>query len=476
MSTVDATSRLDNRYFQSIISPFLKPGLPFADVLSAEDIREAFQDQDGLFGQNDIFSTPVVLWAFLSQVLQDGKGAACAAAVAQIATYCTQMDLPSPCGDTGDYCRARAKLNTTALRHLVGQTAGKLQQQADPSWLWHGLHAKLVDGFTFTMMDTPQNQEQFPQTSSQLPGVGFPMARACAILSLSTATIQDVAIGPCKGKETGETALLRSMMDGLDENDVVVFDRYYCSYMMLALLAKRGIHVCTRLHQRRKYDLRKGKRLGHGDRLVTWERPARPQWMSEDLYAQIPETLTVRELQFTVTEPGRRAKTITVVTTLLDPDLYPKEDLADLFGYRWNVELDIRQIKQALHLSHVCCKSPDMVLRHLLVTLLAYNLIRTLLAAAAAEHGCQPRQLGFTFACQMVLSWWQLLSTGTCRNPDRLWKQTLQQIAANKVANRPGRVEPRVLKRRVGKYPLMKAPRQQLQAELLRGITPAKKR
>jgi hypothetical protein len=354
------------------------------------------------------------------------------------------------------------------LRRLVGLAAEDLEQAADPSWLWHGMHAKLVDGFTFTMMDTPANQRRFPQAKTQAPGVGLPIARACAILSLATAAIQDIAVGPYEGKETGETALLRSLLDGLDEGDLVVFDRYFCSYMMLALLSLRGVQVCTRLHQRRPRDFRRGRRLGEYDHLVTWTRPVRPSWMAEDLYAQIPETLTLRELQFVVTEPGRRVSLITVITTLTDPAAYPKEDLADLFGCRWNVELDIRAIKQTLHLDYILCKSPAMVLLHLWVTLLAYNLLRKLIATAAAVHGKQPRQLGFTLACQTVLSSWMLLSTGQCRDARGLWKRALTRIAANEVANRPGRIEPRVLKRRRHGYPLMQHPRQELREKLLK--------
>ncbi|MCY3019785.1 MAG: transposase, partial [Planctomycetota bacterium] len=179
----------------------------------------------------------------------------------------------------------------------------------------------------------------------------------------------------------------------------------------------------------------------------------------------------LRELQFVVSRPGYRSKVITVITTLTDPVAYPKEEVATLFGYRWNVELDIRAIKQTLHLDHIQCKSPAMVLLHLSVTLLAYNLIRGLIATAAAVHGKQPRQLGFTLACQTVLASWMLLSTGVCRDARSLWEHALTRIAANEVANRPGRVEPRVLKRRRHGYKLMQRSRQELKAELLAGIT-----
>lgn len=453
--------------FDLVAEPFLQgQGLPFADVLGAESIQRVFSQEDALFGQDDIFSTQIVLWAFLAQTLRDGKGAACSAAVADIAAYLLQTGQCPPCGDTGDYCRARAKLSLTALRRLVVESARQLQRDADESWLWKGLHAKLVDGFTFTMPDTPENQEAFPQLNAQSPGVGFPIARACTVISLATACVCDVAIGPYEGKQTGENALLRGMLDTFDEGEVVVFDRYYCSFMMLAMLSRGGVHVCTRQHQRRASDFRRGRRLGQDDQLITWTRPAKPPWMSEAQYEQIPETLTLRELRYDVSVPGRRTKTLTVVTTLTDPEAYSKEDIAELYGLRWNVELDIRNIKQALGLDHVRCKTPEMVRRELWVTLLAYNLIRKVIATSAAVHDKQPRRLGFTLACQTVLASWMLLSTGSCSNARSMYTTMLTHIAANEVANRPGRIEPRVLKRRRHRYPLMQTPRDQLRAEL----------
>jgi len=469
MFTLATPVARDNRRFQTTLAPFLQQaGLPFAQVLSADDVQQVFADQEGLFGQDDIFSTQIVLWAFLAQVLRDGKGAACAAAVADIATYCQQMGLAVPSGDTGDYCRARAKLSQPALHRLTGQVAEDLEQQAEVSWLWHGLHAKLIDGFTFTMMDTPANQAVYPQQSGQARGIGFPIARACAILSVATAAVLDLAVGPYAGKQTGESALLRSLLASLQPGDLVILDRGFCSYMMLALLMRRGVQVCMRLQEDRRGDWRRGRRLGDSDYRVTWTRPTRPEWMSEELYAQIPETLTLRELQFGVTQPGYRSRSITLVTTLTDPISYPKEDIAALYGVRWSAELDIRSIKQSLHLDHILCKKPAMVLIHLWVTLLAYNLIRALIATAAAVHGTQPRQIGFTLACQTVLASWMLLSTGACRDAGHLWKLALQRIAANEVAHRSGRIEPRALKRRPHPYPLMRKPRHRLRAILRR--------
>lgn len=454
--------------FDTVAAPFLQqPGLPFAEVLTATAIEQAFADNDALFGQDDIFSTSIVLWAFLGQVLRGGKGAACAAAVADVATYMQQTAGRVPSGDTGDYCRARSKLNLTALRNLVVGVARQLQDRAKASWLWHGRHAKLIDGFTFTMPDTPANQRAFPQQKNQRPGAGFPIARACAVLSLATAAILDLNIGPYEGKQTGESALLRGILECLKPGDVAVFDRCFCSFLMLALLRLRGVHFCARLHQRRPVDFRRGQRLGPDDHWITWTRPKRPDWMSEELYEQIPQTMTLRELRFQVTVPGRRTESITVVTSLTDPLAYPPEDIAELYGYRWNAELDIRDIKQTLGLDHVRCKTPDMVRRELWVTLLAYNLVRRLIATAASVHAKQPRQLGFTLACQTILSSWMLLATGACRDVRQLSSLAMERIAANEVANRPGRIEPRVIKRSRDRYPLMHDPRQQLREALL---------
>jgi len=167
-----------------------------------------------------------------------------------------------------------------------------------------------------------------------------------------------------------------------------------------------------------------------------------------------------------VAVPGCRVKTLTVVTTLTDPKTYSRQDIAELYGFRWNAELDIRQIKQTLHLDHVRCKTPQMVRRELWVTLLAYNLIRKVIATAAAQHKKQPRHVGFTRACQSILASWMLLATGACREAHTLYTTMLAHVAANEVADRPGRIEPRVLKRHRDRYPRMKRPRAQLQAEL----------
>lgn len=469
MGSVPNSANSGSISFQKIVDAFLsQPGLPFANVLSAERISRMFAKHDNLFGTGAIYSTAVMVWSFVGQVLRDGKQASCQAAVARVVAFCTQQGIAAPTADTGDYCKARAKLSEAALRDLTREVAHEVQEQAETSWLWKDKHAKLIDGFTFTMPDTPENQAKYPQQKAQAPGVGLPIARAVAILSLATACVMDVAIGPYSGKETGETALLRSMLRSLHEGDIAVMDRYYCSFMMIALLLSQGTQVCARKHHLRHSDFQRGRRLGKYDHLIVWTRPQRPTWMDEATYARIPETLALREIRYNVVEPGRRTRTIDVITTLSDADEYTKEDIAELYGFRWNSELDIRSIKESLNLSHVRCKSPEMVGREVWTTFLGYNLIRTTMANAALVHDTQPRQISFTSTCQYVLSAWMLTSCGLIDSSSSAKSSTslLQQIATCKVGNRPGRLEPRVLKRRRHGYKLMQKPRHVLRREL----------
>ena len=467
MMTVFLSPRQHNGDFERLTRALLlEKGLPLASILPAGEIERIFRRHDALFGNtyNSIYSTAVVLWAVLSQVLADGKLRSCAAAVARVIDFSILTGQTSPSTDTGEYCKARRKLNEKAIRELLLETAQKIESVAAPEWLWHGRHVKLVDGFTATMPDTPQNQAEFPQQKSQKAGVGFPIMRACTILSLATACVIDAAFGPYAGKQTGEPALFRQVLDAFQTGDVAVFDRYIGSYLMLALLSLRSVDACARLHQRRPADFRRGKRLGKYDRLVTWRRPSRPEWMDEATYATMPQTLTLRMIRFNIVEPGRRTKSIIIVTTLTDPQEYSAEDVAELYGFRWNVELDIRHIKQTLNLDPLRCQTPAMVRNEFWTTLLAYNLIRRIGCAAALEHGQLPRRISFTQTSATILVAWSTLSLGFY-SPDTI-KTLLEKIATLIRPLRPGRIEPRVLKRRRHRYPLMREPRQKLKKRL----------
>lgn len=474
MASLASSSNAGSSSFQRITAAFLtQPGLPFASVLSAERMERIFAKHGNLFAVGRIYTTAVMVWSFIGQVLRDGKEASCQSAVARVVAYCAQQAIAVPTSDTGNYCRARIKLSKAALRDLAREVAAAMERQADGHWLYLGFHAKLIDGFTFTMPDTPRNQQEYPQQKAQQPGVGLPIARVVTITSLATACLLNAAVGPYKGKQTGEGALLRSILDTFESGDLAVADRYYCSFMMIALLRNQGTQVCARMHHARHTDFRRGRRLGKYDHVIVWTRPQRPKWMDEATYARIPETLELREIRYNVIEKGRRTHTLTVVTTLLDADKYTKEEIARLYGFRWNVELDIRSIKSSLNLEHVRCKSPEMVQRELWTTFLGYNLIRTTAAAAALVHDKQPRQISFTATCQYVLASWMLLSSEALA-PEAavaLCRRALAHIATCEVANRPGRLEPRVLKRRRHGYKLMQKPRDVLRRELAQTCT-----
>lgn len=473
MASIPNSPRGRSFCFADAVAAFIsQPGLPFANVLSEERIESVFRKHNNIFGR--LYTTSIVLWAFLSQVLRDGKEASCRSAVGRIASQLLlrsglQLDM-----DTRDYCRARAKLSEAALRELSCEIAAKSEETAEKQWLWLGRHVKLIDGSTFLMPDTARNQAAYPQNPRQKPGLGFPIARMVVVISLATACLIDAAIGRYKGKETGETALLRQLLSCFRQDDVAVADRFYGNYWMVALLLQAGVDVCFRKHQLRKTDFRKGKRLGKNDHLITWSKPQRPSWMSQEMYASLPEELQLRELKYVVVEPGRKHDPFVIITSFTETtgeQFVSADDIAELFSFRWNVELDIRSIKTHMNLHHLRCKSPEMVRREFWATMLAYNLIRTTAACAAALHDCIPRQISFVGACQYVLAVWDVLALASWERLrlDDYWHLRFEQIAAQTVADRPGRLEPRVIKKRKIEYHLMTQPRETLRQKLRKG-------
>ena len=434
--------------------------LAFGNALSADRIREMFADSAALFGygENDFWNTGVTLWSFICQVLQDGKQSSCNAAVTNATRYMLEHGMAPPGPDSGEYCRARNKLNVKVLRQIVCDIAGRMSQQVPEHWLWHGKDVKLVDGFTFTMPDTPENQQEFPQPKTQKPGIGFPIARACAVISLADACIHNVAVGPYVGKETGETALLRKVLNCFKPGDVMLADRYFCSFFMLAILRSRGVDVCMRLHQLRKIDQTKVKWLGENDYIDIWHKPQRAKWMSQELYNSLPEQMKIRVVAFKA-KSKKQSEHLNIVTTFVDHKEYPAEEIGKLYGYRWHVELDIFSIKQSLSLDHLRCKSPDMIRREFWVTLLAYNMVRLVCAQAAFVYDKLARRMSFTVACNTLISQWLMPPDEFMRQ--ELNKRYLYQIASCEVGKRPGRIEPRVIKRRPKNYSLMTKPRNQ---------------
>jgi putative transposase len=454
--------------FQAVLAPFLQDeGLPFADVLTAHDVQEAFDDEGCSFGHGAraVFTPALVLWAFLSQVLSTDKS--CRAAVLRILVLLVSLER-GPCStDTGAYCRARAKLPVTVLRRLALQVGHRLEEAVPSQWLWKNHHVFLVDGATVSLPDTPENQQAYPQPPTQKPGLGFPMIRMVVLLSLATAGLQSLAFGPSQGKETGEPALLRTLLEQIPPGSILLADRYYCSYFLIALLQAYGVAVVFRLHQSRPVDFRRGRRLGPDDHLVTWRKPARPKWLDPEIYATLPATLTVREVRTRVCQRGYRVEELVVTTTLMNPDQYSREELTDLYHERWHVELDIRSIKQSLGMETLRCLSPFMVEKELWAYWLGYNLVRKVAAQAALARGRHPREISFTATRQAVVEGWQPMTLGSPRQRLILGRALLVALGKEVVGDRPGRCEPRAVKRRPKPYPRLMKPRQQARAELM---------
>ena len=212
-----------------------------------------------------------------------------------------------------------------------------------------------------------------------------------------------------------------------------------------------------RMHQRRKFDFRKGRCLGIEDHVVTWPKPARPDWMDEETYAQIPEELTVRELRLTVDQPGFRVNELVLVTTMLDAVEYTKEEIGRLFLDRWNIELDFRSIKVVLQMDVLRCQTPEMVRKEIWMHLLAYNLIRGVMRDAAEAHEKRPRHLSFKGALQALSTFLPLL--GLCMPLASGCSALVSCIATHRVGNRPDRYEPRLVKRRPKTYKHLREPR-----------------
>ena len=445
----------------------LGPGLPLAEALPEQHLLRLCREE-GVDFANDpdcVWTPAVTVWAWLTQCLSASKS--CVAAVARVLVLRVALDLPACSANTGGYCKARAKLPESLLRRLTVHAGQAVEDAAPDDWRWHGRRVLLADGAECSLADTPENQAEYPQPTSQRPGLGFPMIRLVVLLTFATAALVGCAIGPHQGKQTGEPALFRSLVGQLRRGDVVVADRFYCSYWLLALLRAAGADVCFRLHQRRKYDFRRGRRPGRGDHLVSWAKPARPGWMDEETYAALPEALTVREIRVVVNNPGYRTKEVVVATTLLDAAAYRKDDLGDLYHQRWHVELDIRSIKQTLKMDVLSCKTPAMVRKEVWAHLLAYNLARQALAQAALAGQVKPRQLSFAGAVQTLAAFrWVLLLRAGGQWPS-LARLALLAIGTHAVGNRPGRCEPRKVKRRPKAYGRLTKPRAQERAGLL---------
>jgi Transposase DDE domain len=458
------------RFFRQVVN--LKerfseaPELPFSKVLSKERIERVLDELKVVYRER-IYSPCVTLWLFVGQVLSGDQS--CRNAVAQLLAFRAARGLPGCSSETGSYCQARERLPEELVSRLVKETGNEMHEQTPDAWRLHGRPIKDVDGSTISMPDTVENEAAFGKPRNQRGKSGFPLARIVFIFCLATGFALEAAIGRYRGKNTGELTLFRSIQGSLKKGDIVLGDRLFCTFVDIVRLTERGVDVVFRQHTHRCTDFRRGKKLGPEDHLVTWTKPgSRPDWMSREEYAALPDGLLVREVRVHVMIPGFRTKSIIVVTTLTDVDKYSKHDLAELFRQRWQAELDIRSIKTFMQMDVCRCKTPEMVRKEIWIHLLAYNLIRSVMCSAALENELPVREISFKGTMQFLNSFRVLLTTSHPSELEALCTILLRAVCEHRVGNRPDRYEPRKIKRAAKPYPAMKLSRNEERKRCLR--------
>lgn len=400
---------------------------------------------------------------FISQVLNSDRS--CQKVVNDAVLSRLSNRQPAISSFTGAYCKARKRLPLNMVSELVSLTGSLIDKQVIESWRWKGRKVRIVDGTTVSMPDTEENQEKYPQQKNQKPGLGFPIARIVGITCLASGAILNAAIGPYKGKGGSEHSLLRSLLDDFNADDIMLGDALYGSYFLLADCQKKSVDVLFQQHgsRARTTDFRKGKKLGKKDHLIELKKPAkRPEWMTVDAYNAAPNTIIMRECHI-----GNKV----LITTLVDPNTASVKELKKLYQSRWNIELDFRNIKTTLGMETLSCKTPDMVEKEFWVYLLSYNLIRFIMVQSAQLTDLIPRQLSFKHTLQVWASWRQFYGVN---KPVEMYIELLLLISERVVGNRPGRVEPRCVKRRPKPHPLLTKPRAEARAEIRKNGHPKK--
>jgi hypothetical protein len=445
-------------------------GLPFTDVLTEDVITQALATVGRWLDR--VFSPVVTLWVFLGQAL--AADPSCRAAVARLIAHRASRG-QEPCSSrTGAYCQARKRLPErffSAVARLVGRN---LDERVDRRWLWRGRRVCLFDGTTVSMPDTAENRAEYPLAYNQVPGTSFAIARVGAVISLACGAILDLGVCRYAGKGQGEVSLLRRLWDVLRPGDVLLGDRLMSGWVGMLLLKQRGVDTVSRLSAHRRADFRKGRRLGKDDHLVQWKKPTSIRSVDRRTYNALPDSITVREARFRVEQAGFRTRSVVVVTTLLDPAQASREELASLYRARWNNELDLRSIKVTLQMSMLRGQTPEMARKEIWTHALAYNLIRTVMAQAAAGEVVPPRSISFKAALQVLEAFRPLIDHQAHRGGSHraaLYEQLLRAIAVHRVADRPDRFEPRMAKRGPRRFDCLSRPRAEVKRCMLNRVS-----
>ncbi len=445
-------------------------GLPFTDVLSDETVAHALTALN-IFWLDRIYSPLITLWVFLGQVLSQDHS--CRAAVARLIAHRVSRGQRPCSAETGAYCQARKRLPEEFFAKVARQVGQSLDNNAKKEWLWKSRRVLVYDGSTVSMPDTAENQQAYPQPPQQRLGVGFPLARIAAFFSLSCGAVLDLAVCSYSGKGHSELGMLRKLWDLLLPGDILLADRYMCSWHEIYRLQQRGIDMVTRLHHCRKADFRRGVRLGKDDHIVQWSKPGRIRAVDWQTFKSLPKRLMIRETRVRIQQPGFRCKSMIVVSTLLDAKAVTARDLAELYRARWNAELDLRSLKQTMQMDILRCKSPELVQKEIWTHILAYNLIRTVMAQAATSHDIEPRTISFKGAIQTLEAFQPLIAIQGDRDSAHrrhLYQQFLDAVATHRVADRPDRFEPRLRKRRPKKFDSMLEPRHVIKRKMLKQV------
>ena len=435
------------RKFKNAILQFSH--LPFADTLSTGDLEQIIEHSQS--SRDCIFTPLVTLKAFIFQVLStDGS---CRQAVSHVLSERLCQGLTANSIKTGSYCKARKRLPHKQLKQATESTGKSLHQKARSTWLWKGHNTLLTDGTTVLMPDTPENQAVYPQQSNQKQGLGFPITRIVGLISLTVGSVVSYSNGPYQGKGSGETSLFSRMINQIAKHDLLLADRYYCTWAIIALMMQQGSHILVQNHAQRKPDFRRGKKLGTKDHLIEWKKPKRrPAWIAQNDYDALPDNLVFRE--FSV--KGR-----VYVTTLMNAKKYNKKELAELYTQRWLIELDFRSLKTHMKMDMLRCKSPEMVNKEIAVYLLAYNLIRASIARASKVKNQIPRQISFMTTVQVFNEGILQLIVLSGKILKYAIDGILSAIASISIGQQKRKAQPRAIKRRPKAYPLLNKPRNQ---------------
>jgi hypothetical protein len=417
-------------------------GLPFAEVLTESSILDALNEHAVIY-RDRVFSPVTTIWGFLSQVLSDDHS--CRDAVSRIIAHRAASGLKTCSPNTASYCNARGRVLTDVLRTLARRTAQELQAGAVEEWKWNGRSVFIADGSHVSMPDTPENQESYPQPPTQQPGVGFPLARVVVLLSLATGACHDLAIAPYEGKGTGETTLLRQMYDALKPGDVVLADALFDNYFLICDLHDRGIDLVARAqYERVGSQVLQSRPDGE---ILIWQRPNKPRGMTGEQYRRYPKRLQMRQVSVDARHRDNRAEQFKVITTILEESINGGQ-IGDLYERRWEGEVDIRSIKATMQMDVLRCKTPEMVRKEIWAHLLAYNLLRTVMAVAAHENGLEPRQVSLKGAKQALTAFAPKIEAARSKYRPALIDALLRVVAYHRVGDRSGRWEPRARKRR----------------------------